>query len=137
AHGEGHLVHARLAQIEDVDAGVVGHSAAVLREVGLAIVVDVVASGDGIVARLRHRHAESHRSGPCGNLNAVYPAARGQPVLPGRAVNLHSHGSRTGFHLVQGDAHSGAAATTLAHVVGDLVTILRVRRSRDGESQRG
>src|SRR5690606_12447158 len=54
---EGHLGMAWLAEIEDVDAGIVGHAAAVLRQVSLAVVVHVVANGDAIGPGLGRGHA--------------------------------------------------------------------------------
>src|SRR3546814_8388495 len=58
---KGRLLVARLAEVEDVDAGIVRHPAAIARDVGLAIAVDVVAHRDAIDTGLGPR-SEEHRS---------------------------------------------------------------------------
>src|SRR3546814_10220138 len=56
---KGGLLVARLAEVEDIDARVVRHPAAIARDVGLAVAVDVVPHRDAIDAGLR---SEEHTS---------------------------------------------------------------------------
>src|SRR3546814_20416262 len=59
---KGRLLVALLAEVEDVDAGIVRHPAAIALDVGLAIAVDVVANRDAIDTGLGQRDAEDRKS---------------------------------------------------------------------------
>src|SRR3546814_18335099 len=61
---KGGLLVARLAEVEDIDARVVRHPAAIARDVGLAVAVDFVPHPDAIDAGLRHRAPDGHPPGP-------------------------------------------------------------------------
>src|SRR5690606_32145901 len=88
---KGRLLVARLAEVEDVDAGIVRHAAAIAREVGLAVAVDVVAHRDAIDARFGQRDADGHRPGARRHFGAGEPAALLQPVGRGAAIALYAN----------------------------------------------
>src|SRR3546814_2900542 len=86
---KGGLLVARLAEVEDIDARVVRHPAAIARDVGLAVAVDVVPHRDAIDAGLRQRDADGHRSGARRHFDAREPSALLQPI-GGRAAIARS-----------------------------------------------
>src|SRR5690606_24115566 len=95
------LLVARLAEVEDVDAGIVRHAAAIARDVGLAIAVDVVAHRDAVHARFGQRHADRHRPGARRHFDAGEPASLRQPV--GRSAAIALHANLTGRRLDTAD----------------------------------
>src|SRR5690606_5682681 len=99
--------------------------AAILADVGLAIAVGVVTHRDAIRAGARRGQAEAHRPGPGRRLDAVEPTPRLQPVRLGAAIELHADRATGRFDTADVDAHGGAGTLAAAHVVADLLAILR------------